>query len=209
VREFREVGFLRTGGGGRRLLRLLPAALAAYELRYLMAHLVAYASSLPGLGSHSSTLWALVALAVGAGFLLRVGCRGLAAGVPRPRWSLRFVGSWMLCSAALGGILAVAGLVHFAPAVGHAQPPTHLVLRGAWWTVPTVLTVGLLLAASRCGVRWLLYEFVHERQWLGDLQPPYFVLRLVSGVRRPATAPLRAGWSDRGPPPASSQLAAF
>lgn len=207
--DWRESGSWRTTAGPGRLLRLLPAVLAAYELRYLVAHLAAYASSPQGFGSHSATLWPLVPLAVVAGVLLRDGCRGVLARTPRPRWSLRFVGSWMLCSALLAGLLAVAGLVHVAPIVGHAQPLTHVALVRALSSVPAVLAVGLLMAVSLCAVRRLLFAFVRERRWLADAQPPRFVLRLVSAVWRPAAAPLRAGWSDRGPPPATSLLAAF
>lgn len=205
----REPGLGYSRGGPGRLLRLLPAVLAAYELRYLIAHLAVYASSLQGLSLTSPSLWGLVALAVGAGFLLRDGCRGLLARIRRPRWSLRFVGSWMLCSAVLVGLLGVTGLVHFAPVVGHAQPLTHLALAGAWSSVPTGLVVGLMLAASLCVVRRLLCAFVRQRRWLGQAQPPRFVLRLVSPVWPPAAAPLRAGWSDRGPPTPRSLLAAF
>jgi hypothetical protein len=191
-----------------RVLRFLPAALAAYELRYLIVHLAAFGTALYEGRSGPVTLWAIVLLAVGAGSFLREAGRGLASRVPRPGWSLRFAGSWMLCSAVIAGTLVAAALFHLVPATGHAQPSLHSLLPGAWSAVPTVLLVGLLLAASLGGARWLLVKLVRLRKRAGDFRSPPLVLCVVGAGHRPAAAPLRAGWSDRGPP-AGSSLAAF
>lgn len=194
-------------GGTARLVRLIPAVVAAYELRYLVLHLVAFAAVLHGAGSRSVTLSALVLLTAGAGLFLRESGRGLAASVPRPGWSLRFAGSWMLCSAALAALFVAAGLFHALPTIGRAQPLARSVLAGMWSAAPAVLLVGLVLAASLYGARWLLLELVQTRQRLGDVRTPGLALCAASVDRRPATAPLRAGWSDRGPPTAA--LATF
>lgn len=190
------------------MLGFLPAVLAAYEFRYLIVHLAAFGTALYGGRSGSVTLWAIVLLAVAAASFLREGGRGLAARVPRPGWSLRFVGSWMLCSAVIAGLLAAAGLFHVVPAIGHAQPLVHSVVPGAWSAVPTMLLVGLLLAASLYGARWVLLKLVRPRKRPGDFRSPPPGLCVVRADQRPAAAPLRAGWSDRGPP-AGVPLAAF
>ena len=191
-----------------RVLRFLPAALAAYELRYLVVHLAAFGTALYGGRSGSVTLWATALLAVGVAAFLREGGRGLAARVPRPGWSLRFAGSWMLCSAVIAGLLAAGGLFHVVPATVYAQPLVHSVVPGAWSAVPTVLLVGLLLAASLYGARWLLLKLVRACRRRGDFRSPLLALCMVSAGGRLAAGPLRAGWSDRGPP-TGSPLAAF
>jgi hypothetical protein len=191
-----------------RVLRFLPAVLAAYEFRYLIVHLAAFGTAFHGGRSGSATLWATALVAVGAGSFLRESGRGLASRLPRPTWSLRFAGSWMLCSAVVAGLLAAAGLFHLVSATGHPQPFVNSVMAGAWSAVPTVMLVGLLLAGSLCGARWLLVKLVRPRKRACEFRAPPPVLRLVGADQRPAAAPLRAGWSDRGPP-AGAPLAAF
>lgn len=186
-------------------MRLLPAALALYEVRYLITHLLAYAVARQGPGASRVSVWVLLCLTVGAGLLLRGGCRGLAAGAPRPGWSLRFVGSWILCSAVLAGLLTLGGLLHVALTIG----PTHTPIAGAWSGVPAALSVGLFLTAALSGMRRLLFDFVRARRWFGNVHPSRSVLGLVSAISPPRAVPLRAGWSDRGPPPVRSPLAAF
>jgi hypothetical protein len=187
----------------------VAAALAAYQLRYLIVHLAWLGATLDGTSSRSGTVGAVVLLAIAAGLLLRHSGRGLAARVPRPAgWSLRFVGLWVLCTAVLAGLLGAAGLLHAVTSVGHVQPLTHSLVAGAWSAAPTVLSVGLLLAASLYGLRWLLFELGGERKRLGDLRALVSGSRVVSADLPPAVAPLGAGWSDRGPP-ASRLLAAF
>jgi hypothetical protein len=190
-----------------RVLRFLPAALAAYEFRYLIVHLRAFGTALQGTGS-SATLCALLLLVAGAGCFLRESGRGLASRLPRPGWSLRFAGWWMLCSAVIAGLLVAAGLFQLMLASGQAQPLVQSVVAGAWSAVPTAGLVGLLLAASWCGARWLLVKLVRPRKRVGDLRSSPLVLCVAAAGQRPAAAPLRAGWSDRGPPP-GYPLAAF
>jgi hypothetical protein len=199
---------IRVGLPHIRVLRFLPAVLAAYEFRYLIAHLAAFGTAFHGGGSGSPTLWATALVAVGAGSFLRESGRGLASRLPRPTWSLEFAGSWMLCSAVVAGLLAAAGLFHFVSATGHPQPFVNSVMAGAWSALPTVMLVGLLLAASLCGARWLLVKLVRPRKRAGEFRAPPRLLRLVGADRRPAAAPLTAGWSDRGPPRRAA-LAAF
>ena len=62
---------IRVGLPHIRVLRFLPAVLAAYEFRYLIAHLAALGTAFHGGGSGSPTLWATALVAVGAGSFLR------------------------------------------------------------------------------------------------------------------------------------------
>jgi len=158
-------------------------------------------------GSGAAALCGLVLLTALSGVFVREGGRGLGARVPRPGWSPRFLGSWLLCSAMLGALLIVPDVLHAWSALGPAQPLAHSVVAGGWSAVPAVLMVGLVLAATLHGVHWLLRKFV-------PLQPRGYDARssvvaicgAAAGLHSSAT-PLRAGWSDRGPPAAA--LAAF
>ena len=66
-----------------RLVRFLPAALAAYESRYLVAHLGSFGTLTQAAGSRLLTLFGLALVAVLAGVFLREGARGIAAPVPQ------------------------------------------------------------------------------------------------------------------------------
>lgn len=163
----------------RRLVRLAPAALAAYELHSLVgsvAHAGAALHWLQGLSLGSAAPWILLALAVGAAALLREMGRGLVAV--------------LAVGALLGGTLD-----------GHA----HALLSGfsslSWTSViPLALLVGLALSGAVLGARWLLHALARSRG-----HPPHARRRALP-VRRftvswsPVAAPLLAGWSGRGPP---------
>jgi hypothetical protein len=185
------------------VLRLLPALLAVYELRYLIAHLTAFAMAPHGAGSGQLTLWAFVLLGAGSVWLVRESGRGLGLAVPRPGWSLRFVRSWMACSAGLAALLLAANLLHAPLAIGHAQPLAHSLAAGGWPAVPVVLLIGLVLAASLHGAHWFLLELGRVRQRPCELHASSLLLLSGSAEHRSAAAPLRAGWSGRGPPPAA------
>jgi len=198
---------MRTTTAPARLLRVVPALLAAYELRYLIAHLGALATALHGAGSGQLTLLAFALLGAGAVWLVRESGRGLGLAVPRPGWSLRFVRYWMACSSLLAALLLAGNLLHAPFDVGHAQPLAHSVAAGGWPTVPVVLLIGLVLAASLHGARWLLLELRCLHPWPRHLDAVSLLLRgCVVDSRSPAD-PLRAGWSGRGPPPSAAPAA--
>jgi hypothetical protein len=201
ISELIGAGRVHASAGATRVLRFLPAVLGACEFRYVIRQVVPLVAALPGTGL--PTLLALALLAALSGLCLRESARGLARSLPRPGWSGALAGSWMLCSAALAALLLAANLAHVLPAIGPAQPLAHSVAAGGWSTAPAVLLVGLLLAASLSGARWLLLEFVRLRRapdvpWHSGLSLP-----LISFAQPAVAAPLRAGWSDRGPPAAA------
>jgi hypothetical protein len=165
-----------------RLVRLAPAALAAYELHSLLgsvAHAGAAVHWLQQLSLGSAAPWILLALAVGAGALLREMGRGLLA--------LLAVG------ALLGGTLD-----------GHA----HALLSGfgsVGWTsvIPLAVLAGLVITDAFDGVRWAVRALArlhgHPPHRLHPRRRALPVRRLTV-IWQPAPAPLLAGWSGRGPP---------
>jgi hypothetical protein len=182
-----------------RTLRLLPAALAAYELRCLvfsLIHVVRLAGS-ETLEAGSASMWLVALLALGAGLLLLQMGRGLSqVGVAR-RWRPRVAGVWLVgCSAAL---VMLCALRRSPPHGGELELVGSA---GAGWG-PVVAAAGLslLLAVSLEGGGWLLRAAARLK-----LAPGYDAGRVAD--QRPPTparltaapAPLLAGWSGRGPP---------
>jgi peptidoglycan/LPS O-acetylase OafA/YrhL len=129
--------------------------------------------------------WILIAVALGAGVILREVGRGLALQLPRPRWSASFAAAWAGSSGLLATVLLVSG----------GSP-------GSGVSVAVAVCVGLALAASLPGARRLLRVF---RRLRGRMPPPRRIAVVPNScaltLRSPAPAPLLAGWSDRGPPP--------
>jgi hypothetical protein len=113
----------------------------------------------------------------------------------------------MLCSGVLAVLLVAANLFHASSVLGHAQPLSQLVASGIWSATPAVLLAGLVLASSLHGARCLLLQLVRLRRPTGAARSPLRALGLAVVDQRSGVAPLRAGWSDRGPPTAA--LAAF
>jgi len=184
-----------------RLLRLAPAAMAAYELRYLITHLLrlvsgARAIHVPG----GPAALGLILVVAATGLLLRESGRGLSARAGTITFSLRLLRSWLVCSAGLGLLLVTVLAFSAATASGHADALAHAIGLGNWFaTGPAVLVAGLLLALSVHGARWLL---ARVRSGPAPARRGGSVAALGSQVvsLRLAGAPLRAGWSDRGPP---------
>ena len=87
------------------------------------------------------TPWVLVGVALGAGVMLHSVGRGLMSQLPRPRWSVRFAGTWAGSSALLLMVLLASGGSHSS---------------GAWISVLLAVCLGMVLAASMPGARRLL-----------------------------------------------------
>jgi hypothetical protein len=173
----------------RRLLRLLPLAPAAYALHSLIgsaAQLGATLHWLQAVNLGSATPWLLLALAFGAGFLLRESTRGLLA--------LLAVGALLgdtlatHAHALSGGVGSVGGGIGSA---GWVEALALVLFAGA--LLPLV-AVGAWSALGRCAR-------VRGRP---PLRPPARSEPPHSFTWSPAPAPLLAGWSDRGPPPAAA-----
>jgi hypothetical protein len=179
----------RRTAAARRAAQVIVAIVAAFELRSLVTtaqrvrhvHLPAT----PALGS--TTFWLTVLLSIGAGLLLREMVRGLT--LPRLDRSRRPAVTWASCSVALLGVLYAAGLGGSGLSAG---VPSILV----------ALSVGLLLAASLRGTRWILRAVARLVPGAASrlrLCAAVTVAGWIDAVLAPA--PLLAGWSDRGPPP--------
>ncbi len=176
--------------------------MAAYELRYLIAHLLRLVS---GAGSvqlpAGSAAVGVIIVAAAMALLLRESGRGLSSRAATAEPSLRLLRSWLVCSAGLA--LLLVGVLAFgaATAGAHADPLAHAIGFGNWLAAgPALLVSGLLLALSLHGARWLLARVgaVPVRGFGGPAAVGFSGSSLSF---RAAGAPLRAGWSDRGPPP--------
>jgi hypothetical protein len=101
--------------------------------------------------------------------------------------------------------LVVVFAVHELPegslATGHAVGLAGVFADGGWRSIPASACVGLVLAASLHGARWVLDDVA--RRGADALAPRRRVSALtVREVRTalPASEPKLGGWSDRGPP---------
>jgi len=170
------------------IARVIVAVAAAAELRCLIvaALRVDHARLPASLPLGSETFWASALLAAGAVVLLREISRGLTP--PRPRRSARLAITWACCSAALLGVLCVRGLGGAGFASGLPS-------------VAVALCIGLLLAASLQGTRWMLRAVASLAPRARTRAHSHAPMAVVAWARAGSPpAPLLAGWSDRGPP---------
>jgi hypothetical protein len=184
----REMRSDRGAVTARRGARLIVAMVAAGELRSVVASMqhLGHAHLAATLAPGSAAFWVTVLLAIGAAVLLRVMTRGLTVARPAP--SKRLALTWACCSAALLGLLGARGVGSLG--LGAVLP-----------SIAVALVVGLLLAASLQGTRWILGVVAR----LGPRAPtrlrapaPVAIPERIGALLPPA--PLLAGWSDRGPP---------
>lgn len=172
----------------RVLARLIPAALAVYELRFLASAINEreLLRVITALDPRSAGAWVALLLAAALLRMLRETGRGLGASLSRPRFSLQLTVSWLACTTALIGALAVTG------GAG-----------GVLGALPAALCVGLVLAASFHGACWALRELRYVAT--PRVRPPQVTaLALTTLVPARPPTPLLFGWSDRGPPQASA-----
>lgn len=188
----------------RGIARVIPAALAAYELRYLLASLGSVGAGLRWIAradEHSSGPWIVALLAIGVCLMLREISRGLVKRALRPRWSVVLVGLWLLCSSALVAIFCCGEVFRSLVAFGHPVELAQVFGPGGWSSMPAALCLGFLLAASLQGAWWVLREVVRWRaRHIPSRRRRPVALRSTEVVRLPAAVPLLAGWSERGPP---------
>jgi hypothetical protein len=165
---------------GARVIAALIATLAAWSLMRSAGDVTRL---------HVSTPWIVIGAAFVTAALLREIGRGLPAALPRPRWSTGLVAAWAACS----GLLFVALSV-----LSTGGGPLG---SGAWSAVAVAVCLGLLLATSLQGARWVLRELVrlHARP-PGRQRAPSLPSSPAIAMAAPVAAPLLAGWSDRGPP---------
>ncbi len=185
---------------------LMPAAaFAVHQLRYWLAFGGHAGAALQAQGHsylHSVVPWIVLLLAVAIGVCLRALGRALGGECSLSRYTISFVGLWLVCAACLVVIYASQELLEGLSATGHPGGLAGVFGYGGWYSIPAAVSVGLVLAAILHGTRWALGEIARRR----SSRRPFPLLPLVgprvSGdVLLPRLAPLAEGWSDRGPPP--------
>ena len=93
----------RDSGPVVRCARVAAALVAVLAVRAL------FSGSEHAARLHIATPWILIAVALGAGVMLREAGRGLVVQLPRPRWSARFLGTWAGSSGLLLTVLLASG----------------------------------------------------------------------------------------------------
>ena len=186
-------------------LGLMPAAsLAVHQLRYWLAFGSRAGAELQIQGHsylHSATPWVVVPLALVVGLFLSALGRALGGECSVSRYAASFLALWLVSAAALVAIYAAQEFLEGLLAFGHPAGLMGIFGYGGWWSIPSALAVGLVLAAVFHGARWVLREVAERHRTLprarpSGCQPARIPHRAV--VLRPA--PLAGGWSGRGPP---------
>lgn len=187
------------------VVRLLPAVLAAFELRSLLVSAFGGGSGVQHhLGTsdfHSFGPWLLALLLAGTGLIMREAGRGLGGRLPRPRWSAAVLRAWALSFAALVAIFLCEGLFHGLSAAGHPLTVAHVLGPDGWSSTPVALGVGFLVAISlhsgRRALRLVARWHVRSPRSGAGADPP--VVRR-GRVFTPSLALAAHSWSSRGPP---------
>ncbi len=173
---------------------MILVAVASYELRGLLTS-VTHACTL--IAGSSAPLWLVAGLTLTMGvMLLQVG-RGLNRVATIPRWTVRLIGLWlMLCSVLLVLFSVAGGLM-----AGHGLPSHVVTSDGPWADATAALALALILSVSIEGGGWLAHHppTVAIDSASAAADDPAQVHQVAS-EHPPASPPLLAGWSDRGPP---------
>jgi hypothetical protein len=185
-------------------LALMPAAaFAVHQLRYWMAFGGRAGAVLQAQGHsylHSVVPWIALLIALSIGFFLRGVGRALDGCCSFSRYTVSFVGLWLLCAACLVAIYACQELLEGLFATGHPTGMAGVFGQGGWWAVPAALAVGLVLAALFHGARWVLRELALRHGRIEPAPRRPVAERVPRGAPRLRPAPLAGGWSGRGPP---------
>lgn len=187
------------------LLGVMPAAtLAVHQLRYWLAFGSRAGAELQIQGHtylHSAVPWVVVPLAIAVGMFLSALGRALGGECSVSRYTVSFLALWLVCAAALVAVYVIQELLEGLFATGHPAGLVGIFGYGGWWSIPSALAVGLVLAAVFHGARWVLREVAERHQQAARGRP-----RRIQPARIPdVTVPLRPvplvdGWSGRGPP---------
>ena len=180
-----------------------PAAFAVHQLRYWLAFGGHAGAELTRQGHtylHSAAPWLAVAMALGAGVLLRALGHAFSGQRSFSRYTVSFIALWVVASACLIAIYTGQELLEGIFAAGHPAGLAGVFGYGGWWAVPAALAVGLVLAAVFHGARWALAaatELAARRTFTLRRAPSR---RTPFSLAPPRLTPLADGWSDRGPP---------
>jgi hypothetical protein len=185
-------------------LALMPAAaFAVHQLRYWLAFGAHAGAQLQASGHsylHSLVPWIVLLMALSAGLFLRALGRALDGHRSLPRYTLSFLGLWLLCALCLVAIYSGQEFLEGLFATGHPGGWLGIFGYGGWWSIPAALAVGLVLAALFHGARWVLSEVSgHYRRRLGPSSRTGSTWPAGQAFL-PRLAPLANGWSGRGPP---------
>jgi hypothetical protein len=181
-----------------------PAAFAVHQLRYWFAFHGLMGLELQRQGHaylHSLVPWIVLLMALAAGAFLRALGRALGGHCSLPRYTLSFAALWLVCAASLLAIYVSQELLEGTFVTGHPAGLVGVFGYGGWWSIPAALGVGLVLAASFHGARWVLRETAqrHARRPLVVVRAAAAV-RPPQGVLLPRMAALAGGCSGRSPP---------
>jgi hypothetical protein len=200
---------VRLSGGVviRRLapLALMPvAAFAVHQLRYWFAFGGHAGAELQAQGHsylHSLVPWIMLLVAISVGAFLGALGRALGGRCSLPRYTLSFAALWLLCAFCLVAIYTTQEFLEGLFATGHPGGLVGIFGYGGWWSIPASLGVGLVLAATFHGARWVLREVAaRASRVVGPRSHRVVRMRAPRAVLLPRLAPLADGWSDRGPP---------
>jgi hypothetical protein len=183
-------------------LALMPvAAFAVHQLRYWLAFGGHAGAQLQAQGHsylHSLVPWLVLLIALAAGAFLRALGRAFSGQCTLPRYTISFVGLWLLCAAALVAIYASQEFLEGIFVAGHPGGLVGVFGYGGWWAIPAAIAVALVLAAVFHGARWALHQVAerHRRPRSRRIT----VTPIARDAARPRLAPIAGGWSERGPP---------
>ncbi len=181
-----------------------PAAFAVHQLRYWFAFHGQMGLELQRQGHaylHSLVPWIVLLIAVAVGVFLRALGRALGGRCSIPRYTFSFAFLWLVCAACLLALYVSQELLEGTFVTGHPAGFVGVFGYGGWWSIPAALGVGLVLAASFHGARWVLRETARRRAGR-PLAPARtaVVARPPRDLSLPRMAALAGGCSGRSPP---------
>lgn len=183
---------------------LMPgAALAVHQLRYWLAFGGRAGAQLQAQGHsylHSVVPWVILLIALSAGAFLKAMGRAVGGHCSLPRYTLSFVGLWLVCAITLVVIYATQESLEGLFAAGHAGGLVGIFGDGGWWSVPAAVAVALVLAAAFHGAHWTLHEVARRHRRVALRSPRTSGQPRHRDVVLPRLTPLADGWSGRGPP---------
>jgi hypothetical protein len=181
-----------------------PAAFAVHQLRYWFAFHGVMGLELQRQGHaylHSLVPWIVLLIALAVGAFLRALGRALGGHCSVPRHTLSFALLWLVCSACLLAIYVSQELLEGTFVTGHPAGLVGVFGYGGWWSIPAAVGVGLVLATSFHGARWVLRETARRRarRLLAPVRA-VAAARAPRDVLLPRMAALAGGCSGRSPP---------
>jgi hypothetical protein len=181
-----------------------PAAFAVHQLRYWFAFHGQMGLELQRQGHaylHSLVPWIVLLIALVVGAFLRALGHALGGRCSIPRYTLSFVVLWLVCATCLLALYVSQELLEGTFVTGHPAGLVGVFGYGGWWAIPAALGVGLVVAVSFHGARWVLRETARRRaRRVPAPARAAAVARTPRDVWLPRLAALAGGCSGRSPP---------